>query len=653
VIQTTFRNRLRPYRLAICACLLIALVLVCVAARKASATALPLSEADYGVSALCSTPPPGHAACFGLKLVARAPVSISPAQALSQTKHPRITSPNHATPAFEHTSPQLESYSPEQLQKAYALPTTPIRPQTIAIVDAYNDLSAESDLKVYDQQFGLPECTVENGCFTKVNQTGEPGNLPFPQTQELREQDEAICESEPQAEACKQVNEADGWAIEIATDIEMAHGICHSCRIILVEAESSENTELNKAEQTAVNLGANEISDSWGSPEVPGEELPSFEHPGVVITAASGDNGYLDWAAKKTAERGRADFPASFPDVIAVGGTRLILNGSNTRQSETVWNGSGATGGGCSNLFTAQPWQQSVSDWSWVGCPGNLRASTDISADGDPYTGVAIYSSQPLEGETGWATLGGTSVASPIIASIFALAGGANGVPYPARTLYENQIKTPGSLYDIQNGSNGKCKKPPTPEGLSGCSQSEEASQCSAQAICLAGVGYDGPSGLGSPNGIGAFQFTGSGEGENSGPNPEAPATPTPPPAPPGNRSPGVVANPPSPTVLTLSGLTLTQNALIALNRPRPIVSRLGFAFTLSMATRVRITLAKQLKIHHHVRWKNLPGSLTVNAIKGQNRKHFTGHTHLTAGRYLLTVTPVGTSARSIVIVIG
>jgi hypothetical protein len=276
---------------------------------------------------------------------------------------------------------------------------------------------------------------------------------------------------------------------------------------------------LETAERSAATLGAGEVSNSWAGPEA-GEtpELESaspFDHPGTVITAAAGDDGYLDWDAPSASERGYVSFPASSPHVVAVGGTRLSLGAGGAWVGETVWNGDGATGGGCSVVFTAQPWQQSLSDWSGVGC-GSKRAVADVSADADPYTGVAVHDTSPEceyryeEAEVKhvlyWCTIGGTSAASPLIASTFALAGGASGVEYPAKTLYENELKSPGALHDITVGSNGECSEPFTETGLSGCTPAEEAASCAAKAICLAGTGYDGPAGVGTPDGIAAFK---------------------------------------------------------------------------------------------------------------------------------------------------
>jgi hypothetical protein len=271
-----------------------------------------------------------------------------------------------------------------------------------------------------------------------------------------------------------------------------------------VESNAPSYEDLERAERSAATLGAGEISNSWAGPEE-GEtpELESaspFNHPGIVITAAAGDDGYLNWDAH----------------VVAVGGTRLSLGAGSAWAGETVWNGYYATGGGCSVVFTAQPWQQSLSDWSGVGC-GAKRAVADVAADADPYTGVAVHDTSPeceyryeeakVKHVLYWCTIGGTSVASPLIASVFALAGGANGAPYPAKTLYEKERKSPGSLHDITVGSNGECSKPFLEDGLSACTPAEEAERsCASKAICLAGTGYDGPSGVGTPDGIVAFE---------------------------------------------------------------------------------------------------------------------------------------------------
>ena len=214
--------------------------------------------------------------------------------------------------------------------------------------------------------------------------------------------------------------------------------------------------------------------------------------------------------------------------MIAVGGTRLLLHAQTAAwKAETVWNdggeakvggkdGHGAGGGGCSEQFTAPAWQQSVADWSSVGC-AEARAVADVSADADPYTGIAVYDSQDVGEE--WGAVGGTSLASPLIASTFALAGGAHGVEYPARTLYENLADSPSSLHDVTEGSNGECLEPFDEKTAStACTSAEEAkTSCSSKLKCLAGPGYDGPSGVGTPDGLAAFQPPAGGGGEVGG----------------------------------------------------------------------------------------------------------------------------------------
>jgi hypothetical protein len=425
-----------------------------------------------------------------------------------------------------------DGLGPADLQRAYfpgEQPDAPAsEPQTIALVDVYNDLEAEADLKVYDEEFSLPECTTTNGCFEQVNQKGEAGNLPFPRSAAARRAKEALCEdstAEPAVKeaACKEVEEAGSWAAEVSIDIEIAHAVCQNCHIALVEADEAELASLEAAENTAARarseggVGANEISNSWGGPEPP-LDVEAFNHPGTVITAASLDDGYLNWARSKTEESegvtSGVDYPAASPHVVAVGGTSLTLNGPGEAWGEeTVWYRSG---GGCSPQFKAPKWQRSVSDWASVGCgtgTESMRAVADVSADANPYTGVAIYDSVPyVRKENGkrvtevfyWTPIGGTSVASPIVAAMFALAGGSHGVEYPAQTLYSHLGSA--SLHDITEGSSGECDG----EYSSGCSGSMDPlslTDCGEGVlICNAAPGYDGPSGVGTPNGITAFR---------------------------------------------------------------------------------------------------------------------------------------------------
>jgi subtilase family serine protease len=316
-------------------------------------------------------------------------------------------------------------YGPADLQSAYKLSSTGGTGMTVALVDAYDYPNAESDLGVYRSHFGLPPCTTANGCFKKVNQNGVQGNYPGANS---------------------------GWATEEALDIEMVSAICPNCKIILVEANSSSLANLGAAVDTAVRLGANAVSNSYGGNESSSDANdPDYNHAGVAITASSGDNGF------------GVEFPASSQYVTAVGGTHLVRDSSARGWGETAWSGAGS---GCSSYVPKPSWQKDT------GC--SMRTVADVSAVADPNTGVAVYETFRHRG--GWQVFGGTSVASPIVASVYALAGRnlAPSAPYAQ----------PASLFDVTSGSNGSC---------------------SGSYLCTAGAGYDGPTGLGTPDGTGAF----------------------------------------------------------------------------------------------------------------------------------------------------
>ena len=247
--------------------------------------------------------------------------------------------------------------------------------------------------------------------------------------------------------------------MEIALDVEVAHGVCPGCSILLVEANSNGLTDLFAAVDRAAALGATAISNSYGtSGEFTGEAAydSHFNRPGVAVTVSSGDAGY------------GTSYPAVSPYVTSVGGTSLYLNADNSYKSESAWSGSGS---GCSSQETLKPAGQPTV----AGCSRRIMA--DVSAVADPNTGAAIYDSVPYNGSTGWFRVGGTSLSSPLVAAVYALAGGvpagvqSNAMPY-AHT---------GSLRD-----NGRCTKTQT-------------------ALCTAVAGYDGPTGLGTPNGTAAF----------------------------------------------------------------------------------------------------------------------------------------------------
>lgn len=329
-------------------------------------------------------------------------------------------------------------YTPCDLQSAYAIPSTTTT-NTVAIVDAYNDPNAEADLGVYRSQFGLPACTTANGCFSKVNQTG----------------------------GTKYPRNNGGWAQEISLDLDMVSALCASCHILLVEASSNSFSNLLAAEDYAT-AHANYISNSWSGGESSGESSydSHFAHAGKVYVFATGDSGY------------GSQYPATSPYVTAAGGTHLV-SASNTRGwTETAWSGAGS---GCSS-YEAQPsWQQTVSNITSV-C--SKRAEADVSAVADPNTGVDVYDSYSYQGLSGWLVFGGTSVATPIIATVYAIAGNAStAVPTStsgASYLYSHT----SSLNDVTSGSNGSC---------------------GGTDLCTSVAGWDGPTGLGTPNGTGGF----------------------------------------------------------------------------------------------------------------------------------------------------
>jgi subtilase family serine protease len=370
-------------------------------------------------SAQPSTPRPVH--------VHSAPVCTRGA---GVTCHAHVVTDSKGSP-LASTTPA--GYGPAQLRGGYNLPSTSATPATIAIVDAYDDPSIKSDLDTYSRQFGLPvmptcTSTVTTSCFKKLNQRGGT--------------------SYPAASS--------GWSLEIALDVEVAHAICPNCSLTLVEADSNSFANLMTAVDTAVASGAKVVSNSYGASEFSGETTydAHFNHPGVAITVSSGDNGY------------GVEYPAASRYVTAVGGTTLKLSGT-TRVSETAWSGAGS---GCS-LYEAKPAVQTDA------CTG--RTVADVSADADPATGAAVYDSVRYQGRRGWFAVGGTSLASPLVAGVYGLAGGvpagttANTVPYAHTT----------NLFDVTTGSNGAC----------------------GSYLCSATTGFDGPTGLGTPNGLLAF----------------------------------------------------------------------------------------------------------------------------------------------------
>jgi subtilase family serine protease len=329
---------------------------------------------------------------------------------------------------IEGRFPPISGYAPADLRDAYKVSASGSPSTIIAIVDAFGYDNAESDLAVYRAQWGLPACTTDNGCFKKLNQKGKEKNYP---AQDI------------------------GWAEESALDLDMASAMCPNCTLYLVEAKTNSFAHLGTAVNTAAALGAHVISNSYGGGEHHGTRDKAFyyDHPGIAITASSGDSGYGVQA------------PADLPTVISVGGTHLVRDSSDRGWAETVWHGAGS---GCSRFFHKPLWQTDT------GC--RKRTIADVSADSDPATGVAVYGPNQF-GNSTWLKFGGTSVAAPLIGGIFGANGGAvNG----ASTIYAD----PAELFDVTSGNNGTCDP---------------------VYLCTGEVGYDGPTGMGTPNGIGAF----------------------------------------------------------------------------------------------------------------------------------------------------
>lgn len=350
---------------------------------------------------VCAAQPAGIASCAALVVV-------------DSTGKPAVTS-----------SPS--GLGPADIRPAYALGSASGAGRTVAIVDAYNDPTAESDLGVYRSQYGLPACTTANGCFRKVNQDG---GAKLPRTNA-------------------------GWATEISLDVDMVSAACPDCHILLVETNSASFTDLGAGVNYAAGQpGVVAISNSYGGSDTAASS--AYDHPGIAVTASTGDNGY------------GIESPASYDTVVAVGGTSLRRASTARGWTETAWSGAGS---GCST-FNAKPgWQTAATQ-----CSG--KANADVSAVADPNTGVSIYDSTSYQGRSGWQVYGGTSASSPIIASVYALSGNTSG--YPASYTWGHAT----ALNDVTSGSNGTC---------------------ATLVWCTAGSGWDGPTGLGTPNGTTAF----------------------------------------------------------------------------------------------------------------------------------------------------
>jgi subtilase family serine protease len=365
----------------------------------ASASNAVDGRTQSSIARVCPAPPAGYASCHALRNDAAGPNA---------------------------SAPSATGKTPADIQSAYKLPGATVGAgKTVAIVDAYDDPTAEADLGVYRAQYSLPPCTTANGCFTKVSQTGGT-KLP-------------------------RVN--GGWAQEISLDLDMVSAACPACKILLVEASSASFANLGTAVNYAASVGAAAISNSYGGSEASDANYGTYyNHPGSAVTVSSGDNGY------------GVEYPASSQYVTAVGGTSLTKDSSGRGWTESAWSGAGS---GCSTYNTKPSWQLDT------GCA--KRSVADVSAVADPNTGVNVYDSTAYQGVSGWLVFGGTSASAPIIGSVYAMGGHTSASWTYAHT---------SALFDVTSGSNGNC---------------------SVSYLCTAGPGFDGPTGLGTPNGIGAF----------------------------------------------------------------------------------------------------------------------------------------------------
>ena len=329
--------------------------------------------------------------------------------------------------------------SPAQARQAYGFDqiTNQGSGQIIGIVDAYDDPNIESDLGVFDSQFGLTACTSGNGCFQKIYASG----------------------SKPRTNA--------GWSLEMSLDVEWSHAIAPQAKIILVEAASNSFANLLQAVDVAVQNGASVVSMSFGGSEFSSEASNDthFAVNGVTFTASSGDSG------------NGVEYPAASPDVVAVGGTTLNIGSGGSYISETAWSGSG----GGQSAYEAEPSYQA--NYPIPNDPSGVRGVPDVAYDADPNTGFSVYDTVRYQGQSGWFQVGGTSAGAPQWAALFAIAnslrvGAGKATLSSTGTAVYSVAKANYSLnlHDITSGTNGSCG-----------------------TLCTATTGYDYVTGLGSP----------------------------------------------------------------------------------------------------------------------------------------------------------
>ncbi|GAC1528538.1 MAG: peptidase S8 [Acidimicrobiales bacterium] len=334
--------------------------------------------------------------------------------------------------------------TPADLQSAYglgALVGARGSDQTIGIVAAFDNPNAEADMNQYRAAFGLPPCSTANGCFRKVDQAGVP---------ETRV---------PTASGSSGLTGQDAIDVggETSLDLDMVSATCPRCHLLLVDAFTESGSDLAASAKTAARLGAQVVSTSYGGLEGGNDQAQNdqlYNTPGTVQLASSGDGGY------------GVEYPAVSPFVIAVGGTTLERDNGPRKWKEKAWSGAG---GGCSTTVPKPSWQRDPL------CPS--RSVSDVSADADPRSGVSVYDTYGAPAGRPWLVVGGTSASSPMVAGMIGLAGNATSMGQGASYLYAHR----SAFHDVVGG-----------QTKGGC----------GDYTCRGDIGYDSPTGLGSPDGV-------------------------------------------------------------------------------------------------------------------------------------------------------
>ena len=407
----------------------------------AAAATLALAAGTSVAAAAVTQAPAGHAVRASPPDYRRACAMPRKPGVMSCMVLVRTNVPQRPATALGGKAPVGFGYGRPSLVSAYKLPPTS-KVVNVAVVDAFNDPKAVSNVATYRSSWGLPKCnpSTKAGCLTVTNQNGATSPLPAN-------------------------SGSTGWATEESLDVDMVSAICPSCHIFLVEASAPTMADLGTAVDSAVKkLKASFVSNSYGgsqSKNDPAFDTKYYKHAGAAIVASAGDQGY------------GVSYPAASQYVVSAGGTSLVKAPRTARGwTETVWGsvlGVQGTGSGCSKYEAKPSWQ------THSGC--SHRIDNDVAAVADPNTGVAVYDTYD---QGGWLEVGGTSVSSPIIASVYALAHTVTAGSFPASYPYKHS----GDLYDVTVGANGLC---------------------TTAFLCSAGKGYDGPTGLGTPHGLKAF----------------------------------------------------------------------------------------------------------------------------------------------------